>query len=476
MRPVLMWFRRDLRTFDNAALVHAAATGAPVVPFFIFDTEIIDSLPSDGAVFDFQADCLRDLKDEISALGGTMIVRSGKALEVHRQLIDEFEPSAIFFNRDYEPSALERDAAVERLYRSQGIDVVTFKDTVVHEPSEVLTGEGKPYVVFTPFGNAWKKLDHPVPFGKPQRFTTPRVASGRILGARELTKTTTVTSPAFAGGSKAAGKAWSAFLRGKINGYATGRDLPATSGTSGMSAYLRFGCISVRQMLDDCVGAYRATSGNAREAVVKYVDELIWREFYQAVLFHFPRLVTENYRKEFDALPWSRSEKTFAAWCEGRTGFPLVDAGMRELNTTGWMHNRVRMVVASFLTKDLLIDWRRGEKYFAAKLLDIETASNNGGWQWSASTGVDPKPLRIFNPTLQAERYDPTGAYIRRFVPELSKVPDKYIHAPHAMPPEVQRESGCIIGKDYPAPIVDHRGASERFKAEYARVKGRGTV
>ncbi len=471
MRPVIVWFRRDLRVEDHAALDAASRLGIPVVPLFIFDRQLIARLPSDGAVFDFQAQALLDLQSAIAGLGGKLILREGEVTEVHRQLIDDLKPIGLYYNGDYEPSARERDEIVERLYTERGLEVLSFKDAVVHEPTEVLTGDGRPYVVFTPFSRTWKSLDHPEPFGTPERISTPRLSSGKVLGARDLGITTNIVKPAFIGGASQARSAWTAFLERRIGSYDSGRDIPADNGTSRMSPYLRFGCISPRQLLAECSDAYRSSGVTAQGAIRKYVDELIWREFYQAVLYHFPHLVTSNYRREFDRMSWSRSEKTLSAWREGRTGYPLVDAGMRELNTTGWMHNRVRMVVASFLTKDLLQHWKKGERIFEEKLLDIETASNNGGWQWSASTGVDPKPLRIFNPTLQARRYDQQGAYIRRYVPELTNVPDKFIHAPHVMPPVLQKEVGCVIGKDYPSPIVDHAEASKRFKEAYYAAK-----
>jgi deoxyribodipyrimidine photo-lyase len=471
MRPVIVWFRRDLRVDDHAALYHAASTSAPVVPLFMYDDDVIDHLPSDGAVFDFQAEALRDLEAAIAERGGRLICRRGTALKMHEEIIREYQPAALYYNRDYEPAARRRDEAVERLYRRHGIDVQSFRDHVIHEPHEVLTAEGKPYVVFTPFANAWKRLDHPAPFVRPKKFSTPAGASVGMLGSKELDRQATIERPALRGGFKAAEKQWKRFLAGSLQRYDQARDLPAEAGTSRMSAYLRFGCISPRRLLEDASAGYREAAPEARSAIAKYVDELIWREFYQAVLYHFPHLTTENYRREFDRMPWSRSEKTWKAWEEGRTGYPLVDAGIRELRTTGWMHNRVRMVVASFLTKDLMHDWRKGAAFFERYLLDIDTALNVGGWQWSASTGVDPKPLRIFNPTLQAERYDPTGAYIRTHVPELSAIPDAYLHAPWTMPPLVQREAGCVIGEDYPRPIVDHHEGAARFKAAYFGLK-----
>ncbi len=483
-RPIVVWFRRDLRIDDHAALWHASRTGAPIIPLFVIDSELITTLPSDGAAFDFQAGALRELEDKLRLLGGKLLLLRGMVVDVHERIIRQFQPSALYFNRDYEPYALRRDERIGSLYRSRGIDVRTFKDSVLLEPDEVLTREGKPYVVFTPYANAWRKLPIPAPFGTPRRIVVPRFASEAIPGARELGKAVRIAEPIFRGGSGEAKKRWKWFLSHGLAGYEQGRDLPSIDGTSRMSGYLRFGTISVRKMWEDLanVRCERGDDGRSvvsghstlrihHSALEKYSSELIWREFYTAVLFHFPRVVESNYRQGFDAMPWRVDRKALDAWKEGRTGFPLVDAGMRQLNGTGWMHNRVRMVVASFLTKDLMHDWRAGARYFEEKLLDIDTAANNGGWQWAASTGVDPKPLRIFNPRLQAERYDPQGEYIRQYIPELRDVPARYIHAPHEMPPLVQEEAGCIIGKHYPAPIVDHRSASAAYKEQFMKLK-----
>ena len=467
-RPIIVWFRRDLRIDDNPALFHAAAEGTPIIPLFIFDTELIRSLPSDGATFTFQAEALAELHEGLRALGGKLVTRRGAASKIHESLIRETEPAALYYNRDYEPYARERDLKVESLYRSFGIEVKSFADVVIHEPQEVLTGKGTPFVVFTPYANAWKKLDHPKPLSKPKPITTPRLPAQGILGAGELGRATSISDPAFRGGEKEGARLWRRFLRSKIQDYAKSRDIPSVEGTSRLSAYLRFGCISVRRLLDDC-GKLHSEVGST--AVGKYVDELIWREFYQAVLYHFPGLVNRSYRPEFESMPWKLDERMFDAWCRGVTGFPLVDAGMRQLNRTGWMHNRVRMVVASFLTKDLRHDWRFGASYFEKQLMDIETASNNGGWQWAASTGVDPKPLRIFNPQLQAERFDPQGLYIKAHVPELRAVPVKFIHAPQTMPPVLQKEVGCVIGENYPRPVVNHAAASSDYKRLVALLK-----
>ena len=473
MRPIIVWFRRDLRTDDHTALAHAVKQRAPLVPLFIFDDDLLRSLPSDGAAFNFQAEALAELARKLHSLGGTLVTRHGLVPDVHRAIIREIQPRALYYNRDYEPYAMERDLRVEQIYREAGIEVHSFQDVVVHEPDEVLNGKGEPYVVFTPYANSWKKLPHPLPFGKPKPFSTPRLPHEELLGAKELGKKVGIPNPAFVGGEGEANRRWRYFLRAMIGDYARNRDLPAIDGTSKLSAYLRFGCISIRRMVEDCTDALDHASPEHQASINKFMDELIWREFYISVLYHHPRLGHSNYRREFDAMPWKSNEKFFKAWKEGRTGYPLVDAGMRQLNQTGWMHNRVRMVVASFLTKDLMHDWRSGAAYFEEKLLDIETSSNNGGWQWAASTGVDPKPLRIFNPRLQSERFDPEGEYIKRFVPELQRVPTKFVHAPHVMPPALQKELGCVIGKHYPAPIVDHSAASAEYKRVFAAIKSR---
>jgi len=473
IRPIIVWIRRDLRVEDNTALYRAAETGRPVVPLFVFDRGLIERLPSDGAAFEFQAEALRELAEELARLGGRLIIRHGNVEDVHRRILEETQPAALYHNRDYEPDGRARDARIAELYRARGAEVMSFKDIVLQEPDEVLTPEGRPYVVFTPFARSWKRNPEPAPLGVPAGFSTPALTSEPILGAVELQRACRIQRPAFRGGAVAARKAWAAFLHGPATSYAAGRDLPGEQGTSRMSAYLRFGCISARRMLADVRALESARSGGAALSLSKYVDELIWREFYQAVLYHFPRLLESNYRVEFDRLPWKFDERQFTAWQEGRTGYPLVDAGMRELNARGWMHNRVRMVVASFLTKDLMHDWKLGEGVFEEKLMDIERASNNGGWQWSASTGVDPRPLRIFNPRLQSERYDPKGEYIKQYVPELARVPAKFLHAPQLMPPALQRDLGVVIGKTYPAPIVDHAEASRTYKEVFARLKRR---
>jgi deoxyribodipyrimidine photo-lyase len=470
-RPVICWFRRDLRVHDNPALAHAASTGSPVIPVFVVDTDLIAGIPSDGAVFDFQAECLHELSKNVENLGGRLIVRRGRLREVLSGLVKETNPEAVYFNRDYEPTALERDRRTADFLQSLGIAVEAIDDVVVHPPDDIRTSEGGPYAVFTPYAMKWRKLDKPKPAGAPYRFVTPRLASDPIPGGNALGRKTLINNPALRGGETAARYRWDSFLRDGVNRYDDLRDIPSVNGTSMMSPYLRFGCISPIRMYADLRGARLDAGENGIRSMAKYVDELVWREFYTSVLYHFPFTAERNYRRMFDNFSWSLDPDTFAAWKEGRTGFPLVDAGIRQLNATGWMHNRVRMVVASFLTKDLLIDWKLGESYFETKLLDIEKASNVGGWQWAASTGVDPRPLRIFNPALQSRRFDHDGVYIKRWVPELGRVPLRFIHEPSRMTAALQKDIGVKIGKDYPSPIVDHRAAAARFKRAYMSVK-----
>lgn len=462
-QPIIVWFRRDLRISDNAALYHATLRGQPIIPLFIFDTDIINSLSSDGAAFNFQAECLHDLDEGLQRIGGRLFCRKGKVLQVHSKLIQEVSPSAIFYNRDYEPDARNRDRAVEQLYRSHGIEVQSFKDHVIHEPEEVLTLQNRPYSIFTPYMKAWKNLPVQSPFPTPTKIAVAPVESCGILNAHDLRKQVTIPRPLCRGGETQAKKVWEQFIRTSLASYSGNRNIPSIKGTSRLSPYIRFGCIAVRTL-------YRDLLALKNIPIKAFLNELIWREFYQSVMYHFPDVLTASYKRAFDTLPWNTDTEFLHRWRSGHTGVPLVDAGMRELNQTGWLHNRVRMVVASFLTKQLFIHWKQGEEYFESKLLDIETASNNGGWQWAASTGVDPKPLRIFNPELQAQKFDPEGVYIKTYVPELQNVPLRHLFAPHRMSLEEQHRCGCIIGKTYPRPIVDHRLASEKFKKAYMQL------
>ena len=468
LKPVLVWFRRDLRDIDHAALAAALASGRAVHCAFVFDSEILDALPSrrDRRV-EFIRESLVELDAALRPRGGGLIVRHGRARDEIPALAGELGVAAVYANRDYEPAAKARDAAVAGELAAAGIDFQTFKDQVVFDGDEVLTQAGKPYTVFTPYRNAWRK-----------RLTAadaaPCSADGRFAGEAGCGVPTLAGigfEPTDLGelgirpGMSGARALWDEFRAGRIGRYAALRDFPAVRGVSYLSVHLRFGTIPIRELVRGALSAGADT----------WLDELIWRDFYFMILDRFPHAVDRAFKPEYDAIAWDDWPEGYAAWREGRTGYPLVDAAMRQLAHSGWMHNRLRMVVASFLCKDLGLDWRLGERHFAEQLNDFDLSANNGGWQWAASSGCDAQPyFRIFNPVSQSEKFDPDGRFIRRYVPELAKVPDKYIHAPWTMGRIEQEAIGVVIGRDYPAPLVDHAAARERTLARYAVVKKAG--
>jgi deoxyribodipyrimidine photo-lyase len=455
----LVWFRRDLRSYDHAALSHALRQSGQVHCVFIFDTDILDKLPGEpqdkrDRRVDFIWHSARELNAALEGMGGGLIVRHGSARKLIPELARELGVHAVFANRDYEPEAILRDAAVEEALQADGIEWMSFKDSVIFERDQLLSGSNRPYTVFTPYKNAWLKrigdadlqlhpvAEHAAALVRPAPDAMPSLQS---MGFQHTDLGTLDAKPGMTG----AAAAWRAFEE-QLAQYDRLRDLPALHATSLLSVHLRFGTCSVREM------ARRAYYASGRGADT-WLSELIWREFFQMILFFHPRVINQAYRTEFDAIRWPGRDEHFEAWCEGRTGYPIVDAGMRELNRTGFMHNRVRMIVASFLVKDLLVDWRRGERYFAQKLLDYDLAANNGNWQWAASTGCDAQPyFRIFNPVSQSQKYDPDGAYIRRWVPELAALSNRDIHAPWNITPIEQQAIGVVLGRDYPLPIVDH--------------------
>jgi deoxyribodipyrimidine photo-lyase len=449
----IFWFRRDLRLDDNAGLYHALKGQHPVLPVFIFDRNILDDLPErNDARVTFIHRCLAELRSQLEALGSTLLVAFGKPEEIWPQLIAQIPVAAVYTNRDYEPYALQRDEFVKNLLNQHGIAWRTFKDHVIFEKDEVLKTDGTPYTVFTPYSRKWREklptrrqilpnepgetsfffrsyptLQYAGHFLK--RSETPQA----IIDAYPLPTLETLgfvpsnlpfPTPVVA--------------RSLIRNYDKTRDFPALAGTSRLGVHFRFGTISIREK------ARHAASLNET-----YLNELIWRDFYSQILAHFPRVVGHAFRPEYDRIAWRNAPEDLEKWKKGQTGYPLVDAGMRELNATGYMHNRVRMVVASFFSKHLLLDWRLGEAYFAQKLLDFDLASNSGGWQWAAGCGTDAAPyFRIFNPTEQARKFDPESRYIRRWVPEFGT-------------------------PAYPRPMVEHTFARERcLKVYQVALKG----
>jgi deoxyribodipyrimidine photo-lyase len=422
----IFWHRRDLRLHDNAGLFKALKSGDKIQPIFIFDSTILSRLNvSDQRVlFIYQE--IKKLKEKYAEYGSDLKVFHGNPVELIPLIAHNLKANAVYTNRDYEPYALKRDKTLFELLKTQNCELIGAKDHVIFEKNEVLKADGLPYTIFTPYSRKWKELlnffylkSYPVEkyFGNLIHSPSEPLMSLENIGfnSRQFVEFPTIEIPL-----------------SRIEIYNTTRDIPSVLGTSRLSLHLRFGTISIREL--------------ARVAQAKnetYLNELIWRDFYQMIIFHFPHSATDSFKKQYDRIQWERNENHFIAWCEGKTGYPLVDAGMRELNATGFMHNRVRMVVASFLTKHLLLDWRLGEAYFAEKLLDFELASNTGGWQWAAGCGCDAAPyFRVFNPTSQQEKFDKEFKYIKKWVPEYGT-------------------------SEYPNPIIDHKFARERVLARY---------
>ena len=418
----IFWHRRDLRIPDNAALYYALKASEAVQPVFVFDTEILSKLPANDQRVLFIYREIEALKAAYQELGSDLLVLHGNPVRVIPQLVMQSGAKRLYANKDYEPDALERDRLVFEILEKQGIGFIAKKDQVIFEKYEIVKADGTPYTVFTPYMRRWKeKLDDFQLTGYPVEkylHSLAKISKASALPALD--------ELGFSGEEQVdfPGREFSAEL---IRNYSQKRDFPALAGTSRLSIHLRFGTISIRELVRQ-----------ARETNETFLNELIWREFYQMILYHFPHAAKDSFKRQYDFIPWENNESYFERWCAGKTGYPLVDAGMRELNATGFMHNRVRMVTASFLCKHLLIDWRWGERYFAEKLLDFELASNSGGWQWAAGCGCDAAPyFRVFNPLAQQEKFDPKLEYIRRWVPEYGTAA-------------------------YPEPVVDHKEAREK--------------
>ena len=424
----LFWFRRDLRLADNRGFFEALQLGIPVQPIFIFDTNILNDLEdkADRRV-EFIHQTLIQLHAELQQVGAGLDVRIGEPVKIFSDLVSDYAVKHVFANHDYEPYALQRDAEVMTFLEKQGVSFHTFKDQVLLEKQEVVKDDGKPYTVFTPYSRRWKATL--------QKEHLQSYPSEKLLAACATFQRADFPSLTSIGFS-AAGISFpsAAWQPDTIKKYKERRDLPAVKGTTQLGLHLRFGTISIR--------ALARQAGSLNET---FLNELIWRDFYHMILWHFPHVVGNSFKPAYDAIQWRNNQHEFQAWCDGQTGYPIVDAGMRELNTTGYMHNRVRMIVASFLTKHLLIDWRWGEAYFAKKLLDFDLAANNGGWQWAAGSGCDAAPyFRVFNPYLQTQKFDPSLEYVRRWVPEFEEL-------------------------TYARPIVAHEYARKRCLEVYAK-------
>ena len=470
----MVWFRRDLRTDDHAALHHALLSSRRVFGVFVFDTDILAGLPSDDRRVQFLHDSVRELDARLRELGGYLIVRHGRAAQVIPALADELDTESVFANHDYEPDAIARDRAVLDTLRAAGRSLQTFKDQVIFERDEVLTLAGGPFSVFTPYKNAWlKRLArepealHPFDTAAHAGALAPPPPDHTLPALADLGFTPNAAPIRHPGMTGA--ETLLAQFEGRLARYDHDRDFPALDATSRLSIHLRFGTLSVRRLV--AMLQARIADGSGGPGAPVWLSELIWREFYMMILARHPRVVTQSFKPAFDAVAWDAgpdAEALFAAWCEGRTGYPLVDAAMLQLERTGFMHNRLRMVTASFLTKDLGIDWRRGERWFALKLNDYELSSNNGGWQWAASTGCDAQPwFRIFNPVTQSRRFDPDGDFIRQYLPQLGGLTGAAIHAPWLAKPEALAKAGVVLGRDYARPVVDHETAREKTLARF---------
>lgn len=480
----LVWFRRDLRAFDHAALHYALTQCQRVYCAFVFDRDILDSLPRVDRRVEFIHASVVELDSELRRLGGALIVRHGQAVDVIAELARALQIEAVFANRDYEPQATLRDQRAAQALNAAGCAFLHFKDQLIFEKDEILSQAGTPFSVFTPYRNAWlKKLASPSGESALDAYAIEALASSLAPPPPALSAAiptlaalgfmrSDLAELAIPTGSAGALALLEDFLA-RMGRYDQTRDFPALKGPSYLSVHLRFGTLSIRMLAKHAWDAMRAGQGAGGASV--WLSELIWRDFYFMILHHHPHVVQQAFKPAYDAIAWEsgqKAEQAFAAWCEGRTGYPLVDAAMLQLKRSGYMHNRLRMVTASFLVKNLGIDWRRGEHYFAEKLIDFDLAANNGGWQWAASTGCDAQPyFRIFNPVTQSQKFDADGKFIRRYLPQLARLDNRAIHAPWLAGDTALQDGGVVLGQHYPAPIVMHDEARQRTLARYAVVK-----
>ena len=473
MSSALVWFRRDLRLDDHAALHHALNKHATVHCAFVFDSTLLGERLISGhkqsRQVAFMLASLQALDATLRSHDASLIPCFGEPQAEIPRLARELAVSAVYANHDYEPAAIARDHQVSQALNAQGCGLRTFKDQVIFEYSEVMTQAATAFGVFTPYKNAWLKRLKAADLApwdtQSNRHHLAKHAAAALPSLAQLGFAAHDPSELKIPTGAEGAQALFADFTARIEHYADRRDFPATKGPSYLSAHLRFGTLSIRQL----VAFAHQTPGRGAQI---WLSELIWRDFYQMILWHHPHVVKGAFKPAFDALVWDDAPDLFSAWCQGQTGYPLVDAAMRQLNQSGYMHNRLRMVTASFLTKDLGIDWRLGEAYFADQLIDFDLSANNGGWQWAASTGCDAQPwFRIFNPVTQSEKFDAAGKFIRRYVPELTRVPDKLIHAPWLMSADVQQALGIKLGRDYPLPVVDHAIARARTLARFGQLR-----
>ncbi len=469
---VLFWHRRDLRVTDNIGLIAARNLSNKLVGLFCLDPLILKRDDIAPARVSYMLGCLQELQQSYQQLGSELLVLFNQPQIIIPQLADALKVKTVCWNLDVEPYSRERDRLVTEALQVKGIITQTYWDHILHPPEEIYSGAGSPYTVYTPFWKNWitKPKAAPLPQPQPcQGLTTEEKELATSIGAIPLLTAKDLNfdwrSALFLlPGEGAALAKLQEFIKTGISTYGEQRNFPAVNGTSQLSAALKFGAIGIRTLWQATLEAMNINDPATAPQIQTWQQEIAWREFYHHALYNFPQLEQGAYRQQFHDFPWENNQAHFQAWCEGKTGYPIIDAAMRQLNVTGWMHNRCRMIVASFLTKDLIINWQWGEKYFMQKLIDGDLSSNNGGWQWSASSGMDPKPLRIFNPYTQAKNYDPQAAYIRQWLPELKSLDTKDLLSGNILP--LVRST-----RGYPQPIVDHHTQQQEFKRRYALTK-----
>ena len=470
--PAIVWFRRDLRIADNPALVAAAERGTPILPLFILDQR---DLPGEASAW-WLHESLLCLSDALRKRGVSLILRKGRPEELVPALAAEVGAEAVFWNRCYEPHTIERDKKLKSSLAEAGLEVTSYAASLLAEPWEIQTKGGEPYKVFTPF---WKALAASGPFraplAPPRKLVRCEDLASENLDDWGLQPSAPDWASAFrecwTPGEKGAHERLHRFLEDAVHEYKVRRDQPGVEGTSRLSPHLHWGEISPGQIWA-AVEAHRGDDPSAGKSLDSFLSEVAWRDFAYHLIYHWPSITEENWKPGFDAFPWSDDEEAFRRWTAGMTGYPIVDAGMRELWQTGWMHNRVRMIAASFLLKDLLIHWKRGAAWFEDTLVDADLAVNRASWQWVAGSGADAAPyFRIFNPVLQGEKFDPEGSYVRRYLPELARLDGKYIHKPWEAPSAALEKAGVVLGETYPRPIVDHSEARKRALSAYEEVK-----
>ena len=472
--PIILWFRKDLRLRDNSALEAAIAEGDPVIPLYIWAPEEAGNWAPGAASRWWLQKALASLNGELRVKGGELILREGNSLDELRDIIEQTGARRVFWNRRYESPLRELDTEIKRSLRDEGIEVESFNSSLLNEPHTASTGSDQPYKVYTPY---WKKVkDRPLPdLAKPDfdqlkfPISFPESVELDALGLLHSISWDTGFYKKWDVSEKAALQRLDAFVESPIQDYAEDRDRPDVEGTSCLSPYLHWGQIGPRQIAHKL----KEATDHTKDGPQVYLKEIYWREFAYNVLYHFPYTPDKPLREEYDSFPWEHDNETLKAWQTGRTGYPIVDAGMRQLWETGWMHNRVRMIVSSLLVKHLLHNWHEGAKWFWDTLVDADLASNTLGWQWSGGCGADAAPyFRVFNPIIQGQKFDPDGDYVRKYVPELKNLDSKFIHTPWEAPSNVLKRAGLTLGEDYPKPIIEHKKGRERALAALDKFKG----